>query len=82
VVHEDASGWDLRSPADESVLVHGDLGLHNITIDPVTDRLVGLFDFEGATFGDRHQDFVYMILLDGAIDAYERASQVVLRCPS
>jgi aminoglycoside phosphotransferase (APT) family kinase protein len=76
---------DTVCAVDESVLVHADLGLHNIALDPVSHRLAGLFDYEGAVFGDRHQDFVYMIfqrteepMLDGAIGAYERATGVTI----
>ena len=74
---------DTMYAVDDPVLVHADLGLHNIALDPVSHRLVGLFDYEGAAFGDRHQDFAYMIfqrneepMLDGAIGAYERATGV------
>ena len=30
------------------VLTHGDVGLHNMALDPETGRLLGLFDFEEA----------------------------------
>lgn len=69
--------------AEESVLVHADVGLHNIALDRVSHRVVGLFDYEGAAFSDRHHDFAYMIfqkthepMLDGAIAEYERATGV------
>ena len=62
------------------VLVHGDLGLHNIAVDPDSLRVTGVFDYEEAIFGDRHQDFAYMVfqqdeepMLDGALAAYESA---------
>jgi hypothetical protein len=70
-------------PVEDSVLIHADLGLHNIALDPVSYRLAGIFDYGGAALGDRHQDFAYMIfctteepMLDGAIVAYERATGV------
>jgi hypothetical protein len=60
------------------VLVHADLGPHNIVVDPVSLRVRGIFDYDGAVFGDRHQDFTYMLLhqheepaLDGAVTTYE-----------
>jgi aminoglycoside phosphotransferase (APT) family kinase protein len=60
------------------VLLHADLGPHNIAVDPVSQRVRGIFDYDGAVFGDRHQDFTYMLLhqpeepvLDGAVAIYE-----------
>jgi aminoglycoside phosphotransferase (APT) family kinase protein len=68
---------ETRVVADP-VLLHGDLGLHNIALDPVSHRLRGVFDYRGAAFGDRHHDFRYMIfqtaeepMLDGALSVYE-----------
>ncbi len=69
--------------ADASVLVHADVGLHNMALDPLSHRVAGLFDYEGAAFSDRHHDFAYMMfqrahepMLDGAIGAYEKATGV------
>ena len=66
---------------DRPVLVHGDLGLHNIVVDPDTLRIKGVIDYEEAVFGDRHQDFAYMVfqqqdepMLEGALAAYEAAT--------
>jgi hypothetical protein len=74
---------EITCPAEESVLIHADLGLHNIALDPISYRLAGIFDYDGAALGDRHQDFAYMMfctteepMLDGAIVAYERATGV------
>jgi aminoglycoside phosphotransferase (APT) family kinase protein len=60
------------------VLVHADLGPHNIVVDPMSLRVKGVFDYDGAVFGDRHQDFTYMLrhqheepVLDGAVAIYE-----------
>jgi aminoglycoside phosphotransferase (APT) family kinase protein len=50
----------LDPDGPEPVLVHGDLGTHNLAFDPETRRVVGLFDFEGATAHDRHHDFKYL----------------------
>jgi aminoglycoside phosphotransferase (APT) family kinase protein len=65
-------------PDRRPVLVHADLGPHNIVVDPVSQRVRGIFDYDGAVFGDRHQDFTYMLLhereepvLDGAVAIYE-----------
>jgi aminoglycoside phosphotransferase (APT) family kinase protein len=49
----------LAAPADP-VLVHGDIGTHNLAFDPVTRRVTGLFDFEEASCADRHFDFKYL----------------------
>jgi hypothetical protein len=48
-------------PAADRVLVHGDLGLHNIAVDPVTTEVRGVFDYDGAAWADRHHDFRYLI---------------------
>jgi hypothetical protein len=68
------------APGDR-VLVHGDLGLHNIALAPGTDEVAGVFDYEGAAWADRHQDFRYLVfahdsdaMLDGALEAYEPAT--------
>ncbi len=74
---------EARRTIDTPVLIHTDLGLHNIAVDPASHRPVGIFDYEGAAFGDRHQDFAYLVnhrtdepLLDGAAEAYEQATGV------
>ena len=46
-----------RPPASHLALVHGDLGVHNISVDPETNDLVGVFDYDGAAWDDRHHDF-------------------------
>jgi len=43
--------------ANDRVLVHGDLGLHNMAVDPVAGEVRGLFDYDGASWADRHHDF-------------------------
>jgi len=69
--------------AGDLVLVHGDLGFHNVAVDPVTDELLGVFDYEGAAWADRHHDFRYLVfdhdgedVLDGALESYEPATGV------
>lgn len=68
---------------DLPVLAHTDLGLHNIVVDPDTLRVAGVFDYEGAVFGDRHQDFAFMVfqqheepVLEGALSEYEPATGI------
>lgn len=71
-----------RAIRDESpVLVHTDLGVHNIVIDPESFRVTGIIDYEGAILGDRHQDFAFMVfqqhrepVLEGALSTYEPAT--------
>ncbi|MGF6231068.1 hypothetical protein QFZ27_005023 [Inquilinus ginsengisoli] len=70
----------LDVPDGDRVLVHGDLGVHNIAVDPVTADLLGVFDYDGAAWDDRHHDFRYFVfdhdredLLEAAIAAYEPA---------
>jgi aminoglycoside phosphotransferase (APT) family kinase protein len=65
------------APTDR-VLVHGDLGLHNIVMQD--DEVVGVFDYEGAAWADRHHDFRYLTflweredMLDAALGVYEPA---------
>jgi aminoglycoside phosphotransferase (APT) family kinase protein len=69
---------DIRQTLQDPVLVHADVALHNIAVDPVSHRVAGLFDYEGAVFGDRHYDFAYMVfppgresMLQGALEIYE-----------
>ncbi len=58
------------------VLVHGDLGLHNIALSDA-GTLAGVFDYAEACFTDHQMDFRYLLfdtdgadLLEAAIDAY------------
>src|SRR5665213_531659 len=74
---------ELRRALQDPVLVHADVGLHNIAVDPISYRVVGLFDYEGAVVGDRHHDFAYMIFptdkeprLEGARATYESTTGV------
>src|SRR5262249_44180644 len=68
----------LLVPEADRALVHTDLGLHNIAVDPATLKVHGLFDYECAAWADRHHDFRYLVfdyvryeLLDAAISVYE-----------
>ena len=63
---------------DDFVLAHTDLGLHNIAVDPLTDNVVGVFDYDSAAWADRHHDFRYLVfgerddtMLEAALEAYE-----------
>ncbi len=62
----------------DRVLVHGDLGLHNLAVDPRTEEVCGVFDYEGAAWADRHHDFRYLVfdfdgndVLEAALSVYE-----------
>ena len=64
----------------DRVLVHGDVGLHNLVLDPGTDTVNGIFDYDGAAWADRHHDFRYLLfdvghedMLDVALEVYEPA---------
>ena len=65
----------------DRVLVHADLGLHNLAIDPASLVVRGVFDYGGAAWADRHHDFRYLLLggedeamLDAALAVYEPAA--------
>jgi len=70
--------------ACDRVLVHGDLGFHNVAVVPDTDEVAGVFDYDSAAWADRHQDFRYLIFgdgeeeLEGALEVYEPAVGVRL----
>jgi Phosphotransferase enzyme family len=66
-------------PAD-LVLVHADLGLHNLAFDPNTMAVRGVFDYDSAAWADRHHDFRYLVfsfereeMLEAALAVYEPA---------
>ena len=74
--------YESLDVADEDrVLVHGDLGFHNLAVDAGTFAVTGVFDWESACVADRHLDFRYLVcdverweLLDAALAAYEPAT--------
>ncbi len=35
--------------AEDRVLVHGDLGLHDVAVDPETTKVRGVFDYDEAS---------------------------------
>jgi aminoglycoside phosphotransferase (APT) family kinase protein len=73
--------YDAVPVADaDRVLVHGDLGLHNLAFDPTTLAVRGVFDYDGASWSDRHHDFRYLVfdvdrpeMLEAALAVYEPA---------
>ena len=61
-------------------LNHGDVGFHNLAVDPDTYTVRGIFDYENASWADRHHDFRYLLfdtghdeMLDAAVAVYEPA---------
>ncbi|MDG2025489.1 MAG: phosphotransferase [Acidimicrobiales bacterium] len=66
----------------EPVVLHGDLGLNNVSIDPETGALLGVFDFGQACVGDPHLDLRYDPIYEaggpGMRPSYEAARGVAL----
>jgi aminoglycoside phosphotransferase (APT) family kinase protein len=70
----------------DAVLVHGDLSASNLAVSAVTGEVQGVFDYGDAVFGDRHQDFKYLlfhgaeeqVMLEAAIRSYEGATRIIL----
>jgi hypothetical protein len=46
---------------EDRALIHGDVGLHNLALDPATDAVNGIFDYDSAAWADRHHDFRYLL---------------------
>ncbi len=53
--------------SDTPVVLHGDLHGWNMVLNPVSNQLAGVFDFNGACIGDRHLDFRYFFCLDTSL---------------
>jgi aminoglycoside phosphotransferase (APT) family kinase protein len=75
----------LAAPAD-LVLVHGDVGTHNLAFVPGTRRVAGLFDFEEASCADRHLDFKHLPsygprVLGLVLDDYRERTGVAIDIP-
>lgn len=75
----------LQIEATDCVLVHSDIGLHNLAFDPDTLTVQGIFDYEEAAWADRHHDFRYLVfdfdrleMLETALAVYEPAVGVQL----
>lgn len=60
----------------DRVLVHADLGLHNLGIDPQTFVLLGIYDYEGAAWAERHHDFQYLVFSHDRYEVLDAASSV------
>ena len=65
----------------DRVLVHTDVGFHNVVIDPDTLSVRGIFDWETACWSDRHIDFRHLALdadahplFTAAVTEYEERS--------
>lgn len=72
--------------ADDRVLAHTDVGLHNIAVAPRSFTVRGLFDYDSAACADRHHDFRYLVLdldqadpIDSAVAAYEPVTGRTIR---
>jgi hypothetical protein len=66
--------------AGDRVLIHGDVGFHNLALDPESDTVNGIFDYDSAAWTDRHHDFRYLLfdvgredMLEAAVGVYEPA---------
>lgn len=62
----------------DRVLVHTDIGFHNLAIDGESYTVRGIFDYDGAACADRHHDFRYLPfdfarpeMLEAACSVYE-----------
>jgi hypothetical protein len=71
----------VRVGEKDRALVHGDVGFHNLALDPATDTVNGIFDYDSAAWADRHHDFRYLLfdvdredMLDSAVQVYECAT--------
>lgn len=65
----------------DRALIHGDVGLHNLALDPLTGTVNGIFDYDSAGWADRHHDFRYLLfdvdredMFDSALAVYEPAT--------
>ena len=69
---------EAATAASGRVLLHGDLGLHNLVLTS-DGEVAGVFDYDGAACADRHRDFRYLLfppdveeaVLGAALQAYE-----------
>ncbi len=67
--------------AKDHALVHGDVGFHNLALDPLSDTVNGIFDYDSAAWADRHHDLRSLLfdvdredMLDAALEVYEPAT--------
>ena len=67
---------------DEVVLVHGDLGSHNVAFEPETSEVLGVYDFDTVACVDRHWDFKYLHsytlpFRQAVLEAYRRHTGII-----
>src|SRR5215831_11715968 len=67
---------------DEVVLVHGDLGSHNVAFEPETSEVLGIYDFDAIACVNRHWDFKYLHsytppFRQAVLEAYRRHTGVI-----
>lgn len=73
--HELIAAYEaLDIPDSERVLVHTDLGFHNLVI--ADDRVIGVFDYGGAAWADYHHDFRYLLFDQGREELLQAAAKV------
>ena len=67
---------DTLEPPAAPVLVHGDLGFHNLGMDgdPLTVR--GVFDYDGAALADHQLDFRYLLFDMEGTELFDEARVV------
>jgi hypothetical protein len=77
--YEGSRSWSDRA------LVHSDLGLHNLALDPGNGDIKGIFDYRDAAWVDKHLEFRYFVfgkvpdaLLDAIIREYAEHTGVRL----
>jgi Ser/Thr protein kinase RdoA (MazF antagonist) len=58
----------------DNALVHTDVGFHKLAIDAELHTVNGIFDYEGASWADRHHDFRYLVFASDRYDLFEAAS--------
>jgi len=54
----------IEPSSEKTVVLHGDLHGWNNVLDPASNRLIGVFDFNGTCIGDPHLDFRYFFYTD------------------
>ncbi len=67
--------------ADDRVLIHGDVGLHNLALDAESGCVSGIFDYDNAAWADRDSRYLLFDVgrdgredtLDAALAIYEPA---------
>jgi hypothetical protein len=60
----------------DRALIHGDVGFHNLAVDPASNRINGIYDYDSAAWADRHHDFRYLLFDAGRDDMLEAALRI------